>query len=53
MNDVYKPSNITILRIKEANYWCIISGISKNEAMNLMHKINLTEKPEYYIFLIV
>ena len=39
-------SNIVILNIKGANYCCIISGISKNEAINLMQNIDLTEKSE-------
>ena len=29
-------SNIAILNIKGSDYCCIISGISKNEAINLM-----------------
>ena len=37
-------SNIVILNIKDSNYSCIISGISKNEAINLMKNIDLTEK---------
>ena len=36
--------NIAILNIKGSNYCCIISGISKNEAINLMQNIDLTEK---------
>ena len=37
-------SDIVILRIKSADYCCIISGISKCEGMNLMQNANLTEK---------
>ena len=37
-------SNIAILNIKSADYCCIISVISKNEAMNLMQSTGLTEK---------
>ena len=37
-------SDITILKIKCFDYRCIISGISKNEAINLLRKIDLTEK---------
>ena len=37
-------SDIAILNIKDANYHCIISGINKNEAINLMQNANLTEK---------
>ena len=36
--------NIAILNIKGSNYCCIISGISKNEAINLMQNIDLNEK---------
>ena len=38
------PRDIAILNIKGADYQSIISGINKNEAINLMGKINLTEK---------
>ena len=37
-------SDIAILNIKGSDYWCIISGISKNEVINLMQNTNLTEK---------
>ena len=37
-------SNIAILNIKGADYRCIISGVIKSEAINLMQNINLTEK---------
>ena len=37
-------SNIAILNIKTAHYCCVISGISKSEAINLMQNISLTEK---------
>ena len=36
--------DIAILNIKSADYCCIISGISKSEAINLIQKIDLTEK---------
>ena len=36
-------SNIAILKIENADYHCIISGISKSEATNLMQNIDLTE----------
>ena len=36
--------DIAILNIKGSDYSCIISGISKNEAINLMQNINLTEE---------
>ena len=37
-------SNITILNIKGFDYRCIISLISKNEAINLLQNANLSEK---------
>ena len=33
-----------VLNIKSADYCCIISGINKCEAINLMQDINLTEE---------
>ena len=37
-------SDIAILYIKGADYCCIINGISKNGAINLMQNIDLTER---------
>ena len=37
-------SDISILNIKGPDYCCIISLISKNEAINLLQNSNLTEK---------
>ena len=37
-------SDIAILNIKGSDYWCIISGISKNDAINLMQNTALTKK---------
>ena len=37
-------SDLAILKFKKADYCCIITGISKSEALNLMKKIDLTEK---------
>ena len=37
-------SDIAILDIKGSDYCCIISLISKNEAIKLMQNVNLTEK---------
>ena len=37
-------SDIAFLNIKGADYCCIISGISKSEAINLMQNIDLTKK---------
>ena len=37
-------SNIAILNIKGSDYRCIISLISKNEAMNLLKNADLTGK---------
>ena len=39
-------SDTAILNIKSADYFCIISGISKCEAINLMENIDFTEKSE-------
>ena len=36
--------NVAILKIKNANYCFIISGISKSEAIKLLQNIDLTEK---------
>ena len=36
--------DIPILKIKGSNYRRITSGISKNEAINLMQNTDLTEK---------
>ena len=41
-------SNIAILNIKGADYCCIISGISKSEAINLMENIDLTGNAQHY-----
>ena len=37
-------SDISVLNINNADYYCIISGISKSGAINLMQNIDLTEK---------
>ena len=37
-------SNINMLKSKNADYRCIISGIIKNEAINLLQNIGLTER---------
>ena len=37
-------SDIPILNIKASDYHCIISRISKNEAISLMQNADLTEK---------
>ena len=37
-------SDTAILNIKGSDYRCIISRISKSEAINLMQNIDLTEK---------
>ena len=39
-------SDIAILNIRSGDYCCIIKGISKREAINLMQNIDLTEKNE-------
>ena len=37
-------SDIAVLRIKSADYHCIINGISKSEVINLMQNTDLREK---------
>ena len=39
-----KFSDIAISNIKGSDYCCIISGISKNDAINLMQNTDLTKK---------
>ena len=36
--------DIAILNIKGSDYCCIVSSISKNEAINLMENADLTKK---------
>ena len=37
-------NDVAILNIHDADYNCIISGVSKSEAINVVGNINLTEK---------
>ena len=37
-------SDIAILKMKGSDYHCIITLLSKNEAINLMQNADLTEK---------
>ena len=37
-------SSIAILKIKNADYHCIITGISKSEAIKLLQNTDLSEK---------
>ena len=37
-------SHIAILKFKNVNYCCIITGMSKSEAIKLIESIDLTEK---------
>ena len=46
-------SDIAILNIKDSDYCCIISLISKNEAMHLFKNVDLTEKVEYFTKLLI
>ena len=39
-------SDIAILKVKDADYCCIVSGISKIEAIRLLQNIDLTERYE-------
>ena len=41
-------SDIAILNIEDSDNCCIISGISKNKAINVMQESNLTQKAEHY-----
>ena len=41
-------SDIAILNIKCSDSHCIISLISKNEAINLMQNADLTKRMEHY-----
>ena len=41
-------SDIAIFNIKGSDYRCIISFISKNEAINFLQNVDLTEKAEHY-----
>ena len=43
-----KLSDIAILQIKDSDYCCIVSLISKNEAINLIQNADLTKKAEHY-----
>ena len=42
-------SDIAVFNIKNSYHRCIISGISKNEAVNLMEITNLREKKQKFI----
>ena len=42
-------SNIAILNINGTDYNCIISIISKSEAINLMENIDFTENVKYFM----
>ena len=44
INNGNELSDIAILNIKGADYCCIISGISKSKAINIMYIIDLTKK---------
>ena len=37
-------SDIATLNIRSAEYYCVIGGIGKSEAINSMENVNLTEK---------
>ena len=38
------PDNVAILNMNGVNYRCILSGIRKSEAVNLLQNANLSEK---------
>ena len=41
-------SDVAILNVKDSDYCCIISLISKNEAIKLIKNDDLTEKTKHY-----
>ena len=41
-------SDIAILNIKGSGFRCVITGISKNEAVKLLQNANFTEKVEHH-----
>ena len=41
-------SHIATLNIKGSDYWCIISRVSKNDAINLMQNTKLTKIVKHY-----
>ena len=41
-------NDIAILNITGSDYHCIISLVSKNEAVNLLENVDLNEKVEHY-----
>ena len=43
-----KHSDIAVLNIKSANYYCIICGISKKETISFIQNTALTKKAEDY-----
>ena len=43
-----KISDIAILNINGSDYRCIISLITKNEAINLMQNADFTKKSEHH-----
>ena len=45
-NDAMNLRAIAILKIKRADYRCIISGIIKTKAINFMQNIDLSEESE-------
>ena len=44
VNKTSKSKECAILKIKNADYCCIITGISESEAIRFFENINLTEK---------
>ena len=42
-------NDIANLNIHGVNYLCIISGINKNESINLLKNVNLTAKKETFL----
>ena len=44
INDVYKPGDIAILNINDADYRCIINEISKRDTVKVLQNGDLTEE---------
>ena len=48
INSVYESSDIAILKMKNVDYYSIVSGVSKLEAKKLSQNIDLTEKNKLF-----
>ena len=48
INSVYESSDIAILKMKNVDYYSIVSGVSKLEAIKLSQNIDSTEKNKLF-----